>query len=55
MLYKASKPFLFAVCQATDLKKKNVIPQTLVLTCSDAVVRLMGRDVVDAVVFPWQH
>lgn len=24
-------------------------------TCSDAVVRLMWRHVVDAVVFPWQH
>lgn len=29
--------------------------QTLVLTCGDAVVRLVRRDVVDAVVFPRQH
>ena len=24
-------------------------------TCSNAVIRLMWRDVVDAVMFPWQH
>lgn len=26
-----------------------------VLTCGDAVVGFVRRDVVDAVVFPWQH
>ena len=25
------------------------------LTCRDAVIRFVWRDVVDAVVFPWQH
>lgn len=28
---------------------------TPVLTCSNAVVCLMRRDMVDAVMFPWQH
>lgn len=32
-----------------------VITITPVFTCSNAVVGLVRRDMVDAVVFPWQH